>query len=46
MRALDAEFIGFHLAAGSEMSSKMVTKAYPEEKVGHLCLQDGKVMVV
>jgi UDP-N-acetylglucosamine/UDP-N-acetylgalactosamine diphosphorylase len=46
VRAVDAEFIGFHLAAGSEMSSKMVTKAYPEEKVGHFCLQDGKVVVV
>ena len=46
VRCVDAEFIGFHLAAGSEMSSKMVTKAYPEEKVGHFCLQDGKVVVV
>lgn len=46
VRCVDAEFIGFHLAAGSEMSSKMVTKAYAEEKVGHFCLQDGKVVVV
>ena len=28
------------------MSNKMVTKAYPEEKVGHFCLQNGKVVVV
>jgi UDP-N-acetylglucosamine/UDP-N-acetylgalactosamine diphosphorylase len=46
VRCVDAEFIGFHLAAGSEMSSKMVPKAYPEEKVGHFCLQNGKVTVV
>jgi len=46
VRCIDAEFIGFHLNAKSEMSSKMVPKAYPEEKVGHFCLQDGKVIVV
>jgi UDP-N-acetylglucosamine/UDP-N-acetylgalactosamine diphosphorylase len=46
VRCVDAAFIGFHLEAKSEMSSKMVTKAYPEEKVGHFCRQDGKVVVV
>jgi UDP-N-acetylglucosamine/UDP-N-acetylgalactosamine diphosphorylase len=46
VRCIDPAFIGFHLLAGSEMSSKMVTKAYPEEKVGHFCLQDGKVVVI
>jgi len=46
VRCIDAAFIGFHLAAKSEMSSKMVPKAYPEEKVGHFCLQDGKIVVV
>jgi UDP-N-acetylglucosamine/UDP-N-acetylgalactosamine diphosphorylase len=46
VRCIDAEFIGFHLEAKSDMSSKMVPKAYPEEKVGHFCLQDGKVIVV
>jgi UDP-N-acetylglucosamine/UDP-N-acetylgalactosamine diphosphorylase len=46
VRCIDPSFIGFHLLAGSEMSSKMVTKAYPEEKVGHFCLQDGKVVVI
>jgi UDP-N-acetylglucosamine/UDP-N-acetylgalactosamine diphosphorylase len=46
VRCVDAEFIGFHLDAKSEMSSKMVPKAYPEEKVGHFCLQDGKIVVV
>ena len=46
VRCLDPAFLGFHLAANSEMSSKMVLKAYPEEKVGHFCLQAGKVVVV
>jgi UDP-N-acetylglucosamine/UDP-N-acetylgalactosamine diphosphorylase len=46
VRCVDAAFIGFHLGAKSEMSSKMVPKAYPEEKVGHFCLQDGKIVVV
>ncbi|AOS45553.1 putative uridylyltransferase [Lacunisphaera limnophila] len=46
VRCVDPAFIGFHLGAGAEMSSKMVPKAYPEEKVGHFCLQDGKIVVV
>ena len=46
VRCVDAAFLGFHLGAGSEMSSKMVPKAYPEEKVGHFCLQDGRIVVV
>jgi UDP-N-acetylglucosamine/UDP-N-acetylgalactosamine diphosphorylase len=46
VRCVDPAFIGFHLLAGSEMSSKMVVKAYPGEKVGHFCLQDGKVVVI
>jgi UDP-N-acetylglucosamine/UDP-N-acetylgalactosamine diphosphorylase len=46
VRCVDPAFIGFHLAAGSGMSSKMVPKAYPEEKVGHFCLQNGRVIVV
>jgi UDP-N-acetylglucosamine/UDP-N-acetylgalactosamine diphosphorylase len=46
VRCIDPEFIGFHLLARSEMSSKMVPKAYPEEKVGHFCVQDGRLVVV
>ncbi len=46
VRPVDAAFIGFHLLRGSEMSSKMVPKAYPEEKVGHFCRQAGKIVVV
>ncbi len=46
VRCVDAAFIGFHLQARAGMSSKMVPKAYPEEKVGHFCRQQGKVVVV
>jgi UDP-N-acetylglucosamine/UDP-N-acetylgalactosamine diphosphorylase len=28
------------------MTSKMVPKAYPEEKVGHFCLQHGRLVVI
>ncbi|WP_438483639.1 UTP--glucose-1-phosphate uridylyltransferase [Oleiharenicola lentus] len=46
VRCVDPAFIGFHLLAGSGMSSKMVPKAYAEEKVGHFCLQNGKIVVI
>ena len=46
VRCIDPEFIGFHLMHGSEMSSKTVTKCGPEEKVGHFCLQNGRVCVI
>jgi UDP-N-acetylglucosamine/UDP-N-acetylgalactosamine diphosphorylase len=46
VRCVDAAFIGWHLTRGSEMSSKMVPKAYAEEKVGHFCTQRGKNVVV
>jgi UDP-N-acetylglucosamine/UDP-N-acetylgalactosamine diphosphorylase len=46
IRVIDPTFIGFHILRGSEMSSKMVPKAYAEEKVGHFCAQHGKAVVV
>jgi UDP-N-acetylglucosamine/UDP-N-acetylgalactosamine diphosphorylase len=46
VRGIDPTFIGWHLLRGSEMSSKMVPKAYAEEKVGHFCTQQGKLVVV
>ena len=42
VRCIDPAFIGWHVMRGSEMSSKMVPKAYAEEKVGHFCTQGGK----
>ena len=46
VRGVDPAFIGWHLLRGSEMSSKMVPKAYAEEKVGHFCMQRGQLVVV
>ncbi|MDO8541746.1 MAG: UDPGP type 1 family protein [Opitutaceae bacterium] len=46
VRCVDPEFIGWHLMRRSDMSSKMVPKAYAEEKVGHFCVQSGKLVVV
>jgi UDP-N-acetylglucosamine/UDP-N-acetylgalactosamine diphosphorylase len=46
VRCVDPSFIGWHLMRGSEMSSKTVPKAYAEEKLGHFCIRDGKLVVV
>ena len=46
VQVIDPAFIGFHLQAQSEMSSKMIPKAYPGEKVGLFCVQNGKTLVV
>lgn len=46
VQAIDPVFIGFHLESGSEMSSKMIPKAYPEEKVGVFAQQGEKNLVV
>ena len=46
VQIIDPAFIGFHFLSGSEMSSKMVPKAYPLEKVGHFCRQNGKFVVI
>jgi UDP-N-acetylglucosamine/UDP-N-acetylgalactosamine diphosphorylase len=46
VRCIDPEFIGWHLLRGAEMSAKMVPKAYPEEKLGHFCLQRGRLVVI
>jgi UDP-N-acetylglucosamine/UDP-N-acetylgalactosamine diphosphorylase len=46
VRCIDPAFLGWHFSQGSEMSSKMVAKAYAEEKVGHFCVQQGRLVVV
>ncbi|MDR0901167.1 MAG: UDPGP type 1 family protein, partial [Opitutaceae bacterium] len=46
VRVIDPAFIGWHLLRGSGMSSKMVPKAYASEKVGHFCVQNGRLIVV
>ncbi|MDR1789508.1 MAG: UDPGP type 1 family protein [Opitutaceae bacterium] len=46
VRAIDPAFIGWHFTRGSELSSKLLPKAYPGEKVGHFCVKDGRNVVV
>jgi UDP-N-acetylglucosamine/UDP-N-acetylgalactosamine diphosphorylase len=42
----DPVFIGYHLKQHAQMSSKILDKSCPEEKVGHICLQNGKTTVI
>ena len=42
----DPLFLGLHLRNKSEMSSKVVKKAYPEEKIGSIGLINGKPGVI
>ncbi len=46
VRCIDPAFIGFHIMTDSELSSKMVPKAYAEEKVGVFCQRNGEALVV
>lgn len=51
VKAIDPLFVGLHAAApdsSAEMSSKMVAKAYADEKVGVFCREaaSGKIMVI
>jgi len=46
IRILDPVFIGYHLMAGAQMSSKMVTKRHAGEKLGHFGRVDGRLCVV
>ena len=43
---IDPYFLGFHILGKSDMSSKMIPKAYALEKVGHFCLDGDKVCVI
>ncbi len=46
VRFIDPAFVGWHLLKRSEMSSKMVPKAYAGEKVGHFCTQRERTVVI
>ncbi len=46
IRIVDPALIGFHLLGDSELSSKMIPKAYPLEKVGHFCSRKGRNLVI
>ena len=45
-RICDPSFIGAVIKSGLQSGSKVVSKAAPEEKVGVLCLEDGKPSIV
>ncbi|MCM2370041.1 UTP--glucose-1-phosphate uridylyltransferase [Aporhodopirellula aestuarii] len=42
----DPEFIGHHLLSGSEMTSQVIRKRYPKEKVGNVVQVDGRTHVI
>ena len=42
----DPVFLGFHRRAGAEVSSKVVRKAYPEEKLGSIAIAGGNRRVM
>ncbi len=42
----DPVFLGYHIDANSDMSSKILKKADPNEKVGNICIGDGKPTVI
>jgi len=46
VRCIDPAFIGWHRRRNSEMSSKMLPKAYAAEKLGHFCMQRGRLVVI
>ncbi len=46
VKVIDPLFVGLHALDGCEMSSKMLPKASPTEKVGNFCLADGRVSVI
>lgn len=46
VRPFDPLFIGLHASEGSEMSSKVVRKAHDLEKVGNLCMHEGRLEVI
>lgn len=42
----DPAFIGYHVSHQAQMSSKVLRKAFPEEKIGIICKINGKTRVV
>lgn len=42
----DAEFLGYHLLADSELTSMAITKQTPEDRLGNFVSVDGRVQVI
>ncbi len=41
-----AEYIGYHILAGAEMTTQVIAKRDPLEKVGNVVAVDGRLMVI
>ncbi|MEM9883174.1 MAG: UTP--glucose-1-phosphate uridylyltransferase [Planctomycetota bacterium] len=46
VRMVDPRFLGLHALDDAQMSSKMLPKSFPKEKLGNFCVVDGKVTVI
>ncbi|MEX2216877.1 MAG: UDPGP type 1 family protein [Phycisphaeraceae bacterium] len=46
VKVIDPLFIGLHAMDGAQMSSKMLPKTGPKEKLGNFCKVDGRVSVI
>ncbi len=46
VKVIDPLFVGLHALDRCQMSSKMVPKAYPKERLGNFCMVDGRVTVI
>ncbi|MCC7146737.1 MAG: UDPGP type 1 family protein [Phycisphaeraceae bacterium] len=46
VRVVDPLFIGLHALDKAQMSSKMLPKAFPKEKLGNFCIVDGRMTVI
>ncbi len=46
VHCIDEQFLGLHDLTGSDISSKAIPKASPEERVGVFAMADGKLQVV
>lgn len=46
VKVVDPAFLGLHALEDCQMSSKMVPKDFPEEKLGNFCFVDGRVTII
>jgi UDP-N-acetylglucosamine/UDP-N-acetylgalactosamine diphosphorylase len=46
VRLCDPSLLGHHLMAGSEMTTQVIRKRYPMERVGNVVLVDGRVQII
>ena len=46
VKVVDPLFLGLHELKGAEMSSKMIQKTYPDEKLGVFAMVDGTLAVI